>query len=88
MTGRINQLAFGLGVAVFALTALLTCSSIPELKVHYLLPEQSDQLEGKKLVLSIKDARKEDDIIKKVLYVDDSGIIAIVLTVSVRFSYL
>ncbi|MDY6880418.1 MAG: hypothetical protein V2J25_02435 [Desulfatiglans sp.] len=42
---------------------LLSCASIPELKLHYQLPPGSSSLKGKRVVLSLIDSRTSKDIL-------------------------
>jgi hypothetical protein len=53
---RVALIAFVFGIS------LLSCSSIPELKVHYQLPPASDQLRGKGLVFVFEDERESKEI--------------------------
>ena len=46
---------------LFMLTA--SCASIPELKVIYQLPPASAELEGKRVLLTIKDARPDKEVL-------------------------
>ena len=58
----INQvLVNGLLTILFA-AFMVSCASIPELKVHYQLPPASGQLKGKNLFLEVEDARKTKEI--------------------------
>jgi hypothetical protein len=60
--GIINQgLTRGLG-SILLLASLVSCATIPELKVHYQLPPASDELKGKRVYLAIEDARKTKEI--------------------------
>ena len=42
---------------------MISCASIPQLKVRYQLPPQSDRLKGKRVVLVVEDARPETVIV-------------------------
>ena len=54
---NLNQvLAKGLFILLLAVS-LVSCASIPELKLHYQLPPASDQLKGMQVVLTFDDAR-------------------------------
>ena len=54
---KTNQ-AFPIGLLFILLSAIVvSCTSIPELKIHYKLPPPLYQLEGKKVALAIEDAR-------------------------------
>jgi hypothetical protein len=44
-------------------TFIPACAAIPELKVHYRLPPESDQLKGKQIALSVEDARTTKEIL-------------------------
>jgi hypothetical protein len=46
---------------LFVFTA--SCASIPELKVSYQLPPASDELNGKKVLLKIQDARTSKEVL-------------------------
>jgi hypothetical protein len=54
---NLNQvLAKGLLILLLSIS-LVSCASIPELKLHYQLPPASDQLKGMQVVLAFEDAR-------------------------------
>ncbi len=60
---RINQ-AIVKGLPVILIFAfIISCASIPQLKVRYQLPPRSDRLKGKKVVLVVKDARPRTVIV-------------------------
>lgn len=50
---------------LFVLTAVISCTTIPELKVTFRLPMRSDALKGKKVFIGFEDARKSKDLIGK-----------------------
>ena len=55
---QINQVVVK-GLLIISLFAfMVSCASIPVLKVNYQLPPSSDELKGKKVFLIIEDARK------------------------------
>ena len=45
------------------LAFMVSCASIPQLKVRYQLPPESDRLKGRKVVLVVKDARPRTYIV-------------------------
>ena len=52
------------GLLTIVLTLfIVSCASIPELKLHYQLPPPSDQLKGKNVFLEVEDARKTKEIL-------------------------
>jgi hypothetical protein len=62
---EINQ---GCGIILVILMLFIftaSCASIPELKVSYQLPPASAQLKGKKVLLTIKDARSNKEVLGK-----------------------
>jgi ABC-type uncharacterized transport system auxiliary subunit len=60
---EINQ-ALAKGLLILLLSALMvSCASIPELKVHYQLPPASEQLGGRAVVLVFEDARDTKEIL-------------------------
>ena len=59
----INQ-AIAKNLTIILITAfMISCASIPQLKVRYQLPPRSDRLKGKKVVLVVKDARPKTVIV-------------------------
>jgi hypothetical protein len=59
----INQ-AIAKSLTIILISALMiSCASIPQLKVRYQLPPQSDRLKGRKVVLVVEDARPETVIV-------------------------
>jgi len=48
---------------VFMVTALASCTSLPELNVSYRLPPGSDELKGRKIFLAIEDKRATREIL-------------------------
>jgi len=59
----INQ-AIAKSLPIILISALMiSCASIPQLKVRYQLPPQSDRLKGRKVVLVVEDARPETVIV-------------------------
>jgi hypothetical protein len=60
---KINQ-AIAKSLTIILISALMiSCASIPQLKVRYRLPPQSDRLKGRKVVLVVKDARPKTVIV-------------------------
>lgn len=60
--GIINQgMVKGLG-NILLLVFVVSCATIPELKVHYQLPPASDNLKGKRVYLAFEDARKTKEM--------------------------
>lgn len=56
---RINQ-AVAKNLAIILVCAcIISCASIPQLRVRYQLPPESDRLKGRKVVLVVEDARPE-----------------------------
>ncbi|MBW1704182.1 MAG: hypothetical protein JRJ86_03340 [Deltaproteobacteria bacterium] len=53
----INQVIAKSLPIIFISLFMISCASIPQLKVRYQLPPQSDRLKGKKVVLVVKDDR-------------------------------
>jgi uncharacterized lipoprotein YajG len=43
----------------------VSCATVPELKVHYLLPITSDELKGKSVFLAFRDDREKKDIMSE-----------------------
>ncbi len=55
---------FACGLVILSISMfIISCASIPELKVNYELPPKSEQLKGKKVILEIVDARKDKEIL-------------------------
>lgn len=52
-------------IFVSSVLMLAACGSIPELKVHYQLPQGSERLAGKQLALSFEDSRTDRNLIGK-----------------------
>ncbi len=50
-------------VVILVSTFLVSCASIPDLRVNYQLPPRSDQLKGNKVILKIEDARKAKEVL-------------------------
>ena len=48
---------------LFLLTAMLSCATVPELKVNYRLPPESGELKGKRVFLGFEDIRTAKDIL-------------------------
>ena len=60
---RINQ-AIAQSVPILLILAIMvSCASIPQLKVRYQLPPRSDRLKGRKVVLVVEDARTRATIV-------------------------
>lgn len=53
---------FTLGL-FFVLTIILSCAPLPFLNLNYRLPQQRDDLKGKKVFMTIQDARSDKEII-------------------------
>lgn len=62
---KINQAWKHYMVILLLLTAMISCATIPHLKVEYRLPPQSDDLKGKKVSLGFEDRRAVKDIFGK-----------------------
>jgi len=62
---RINKVGKSATSILFILTVMVSCSTIPILKVTYRLPSKSDEWKGKKLFLAFEDIRKDKNIIGK-----------------------
>jgi hypothetical protein len=59
----INQ-AIAKSLPIILISAfIISCASIPQLKVRYQLPPQSDRLKGRKVILVVEDARPETVIV-------------------------
>jgi hypothetical protein len=58
-----NQRPKKILIIVLLFATIISCASIPELKVHYQLQPCSDVLKGKRVFLAIKDDRPTRDII-------------------------
>ncbi|MEA2038768.1 MAG: hypothetical protein U9N82_02940 [Thermodesulfobacteriota bacterium] len=62
---HINQVV-AKGLFIILLFAfMISCASIPVLKVNYQLPPSSDELKGKKVFLIVEDARKTKEFLGK-----------------------
>ena len=61
----INQVLAKVLVGILSSVFIVSCASIPELKVLYQLPPRSDQLKGKSVFLLVEDARKNKEILKQ-----------------------
>ncbi len=48
---------------VFLLAVVISCASVPELKINYRLPTKSDALEGRQVFLSFADLRTKREIL-------------------------
>jgi hypothetical protein len=49
-------------IAVLAATMMLSCSSVPMLNVNYKVPEKTNQLVGKRVLLEIRDSRQDKEM--------------------------
>jgi hypothetical protein len=61
----INQVFAKVLVGILLSVVMVSCASIPELKVLYQLPPKSDQLKGKNVFLEVEDARKNKEIFRQ-----------------------
>jgi hypothetical protein len=61
----INQVRAKVLVGILSSLFIVSCASIPELKVLYQLPPKSDQLKGMSVSLLVEDARKNKEILKQ-----------------------
>lgn len=59
----INQMFIKCSITILFSAFIVSCASIPELKVHYQLPPRDDQLKGKKIVLVFEDTRAIKQIV-------------------------
>ena len=48
---------------LFLLASMVSCATVPELKLNYRLPPESDALKGKKVTLFFEDKRAVEDIL-------------------------
>jgi len=67
---RVNKHLMGI---FLILGFVVSCATIPELKVNYRLPLKSEDLRGKKVFLAFEDARKSKDLIGKGAQEDFQG---------------
>ena len=58
-----NQIHTRISIIFLFFAFIVSCASIPELKVHYQLPPRADVLKGKRVFLTLKDDRSTRDII-------------------------
>lgn len=80
---EINQGLKSSGIAAVCLLALLSCTTIPQLKLNYRIPSGSETLKGKKVFLIVEDSREYKDFLTPGAYEalkDYSGSIAFSVT--------
>ncbi len=60
---RINQAVAKNLTIILVCVFIISCASIPQLRVRYQLPTESDHLKGRKVALVVKDARPKTVIV-------------------------
>ena len=61
----IEKIIVGITGIILTLCVVFSCATVPDLKVHYLLPISSDKFKGKKVFLIFRDGREVKDIISE-----------------------
>ncbi|HJX34765.1 MAG TPA: hypothetical protein VJ373_06265 [Desulfatiglandales bacterium] len=57
-----DQIIAGITVIILITCVAVSCATVPELKIHYLLPLSGDRLKGRSIFLVFRDDRKTEDI--------------------------
>lgn len=57
-----NQIVAGITAIILIICAVVSCTTVPELKIHYLLPLSADKFKGRSVFLVFRDDRKTADI--------------------------